>query len=186
MKSIERMREWLQWLVREFPMLQCRYRYDGFSRMHWIEVSPSFIFDADAAYKNAEFRITSAFSEEFPSELACFIAPGDVITVDEPTEKFYGKLSHLLTAPTLTWHEELVPLWHEAMLPSYYPLPVPRSNPLQYWGGIWTSPLNVNPIGAPVVIVGQTHSFLDVSISIEADDLGAEFGIGKEEYSLAA
>lgn len=137
MKSTEKMREWLTWLVKHFPALECRYRYDEFERTHWVEVSPRFIYDADQHYKAAEATLTSEFTAEYPSELVCFIPPGDVLEVEGRLEVFSGILSSAPALPALVWHEGLVPVlmndsvqefwfnenrWSPSLLPSSSPI----------------------------------------------------------------
>src|SRR5262245_17273388 len=109
MSSIERTRAKLNWLVTEFPTLSCRYQFITSSGTHLIEVSPTFIYETDNAYRNAEAQITSDLSSEFPEETVCFISPDDVIGIDGEYEEFRGFWAVMNALPSLVWPSGLDP-----------------------------------------------------------------------------
>ena len=112
MKSTEFLKIEIDNLVKENPLIKCRYEFNLNSSVHLIEVTPSSVYELDSKYVEHEAKIIFSFIDAFPNENICFISDNSLVAISSPS---YTKAG-LLFAP-INWFtfkeqkfEQIVPV----------------------------------------------------------------------------
>lgn len=71
-------------LVTLFPQLQARYEYEASEADHFVEITPSTVFNTNTAFNDWCAQTQEQFTELFPDELLAFIPQDEFFGVDNP------------------------------------------------------------------------------------------------------
>ncbi|MCW1735251.1 hypothetical protein [Anaerorudis cellulosivorans] len=73
----------LKSFITEFPGTRVRYEHDEKSNTHFIEVVPNEVYHFDNKYIQWESKFFDEFTEQFPSEIICFISDDALVGIDK-------------------------------------------------------------------------------------------------------
>lgn len=73
----------LKSFINEFPGTRVRYEHDEKSNTHFIEVVPNEVYHFDNKYIQWESKFFDEFTEQFPSEIICFISDDALVGIDK-------------------------------------------------------------------------------------------------------
>ena len=63
--------------VNKFPQIRCRYKYDSFSVIHFVEFSPARFFNKDDSFTKWRHDFFFEFIDLYPDENLCNYGKGD-------------------------------------------------------------------------------------------------------------
>lgn len=84
MKSKDFIINELDLFVRKFSQVRVRYEFRESSNAHFIEVSPSSVYNLDEGYITWELEMYDKFIDLYPYEGICFITNDALVGIENP------------------------------------------------------------------------------------------------------
>ncbi len=105
MSSTDLIREELLRIADKWPQVRLRYQFDAFCLTHAIEVHPSYLHEADPAFRAMELRVMDKLTEAYPEEGVYFVHPEDIAGIEgEADGTIHGFWANMATEePEFIW-----------------------------------------------------------------------------------
>jgi hypothetical protein len=106
MDAIDFLKNKLEQLVVEFPMIKCSYEFENFDNSHVVEILPNEYYDKDELLNAKLIELDNEFIKLFPYHGLYFISENSLYPVKNPIFKVKGQLykpvSYSLTTPQIS------------------------------------------------------------------------------------